>query len=148
MNIKILTAALLGLVLASTVEAKDMAAKEPMKVAEEMLDAWHRLNLDDIANMFTEDGVLHSVMKPPVQGRTNIKTYLTPLITGATRLDFKLKNVVVKGNVVILERVDDFDFKGKSGQVPVVGVMEIENGKVKEWREYYDYATLAATLAP
>jgi len=54
----------------------------------------------------------------------------------------------VVGDVVMLERVDDFVFNGQPGQVPVVGVMEIEDGKVSAWREYYDYATLEHALMP
>lgn len=137
----------LSLAVAAPAQAKD-AEKAALKTAEDMLAAWHRLDLDGIVNMFSEDGVLHSMMKEPVQGRAALKTYLAPLIGGATRLDLNLRNVAVKGNLVFLERVDDFDFKGKHGNVPVVGVMEIENGKVKAWREYYDGATLQKALAP
>jgi limonene-1,2-epoxide hydrolase len=64
------------------------------------------------------------------------------LIAGASRLELRLKNIAVVGNTVFLERVDDFDFKGHPGAVPVVGVMEISDGKVKVWREYYDRAQL------
>jgi uncharacterized protein (TIGR02246 family) len=123
------------------------AAREPketpaIKAAKEMVKAWNDVNLDRIVDCFTEDGVLHSVMTEPVKGRAALRAHLAPLIAGATRIDLRLKNVAAVGNIVFLERVDDFDFKGKHGAVPVVGVMEIENGKVKVWREYYDRATL------
>lgn len=144
--------AIFGVALALTAslpaQANDKSDKAMMKAAQDMLDAWHRIDLDGIVNMFTEDGVLHSVMKEPVKGRAALKAYMAPLIGGLTRIDLNVKNAVVKGNLVFLERVDDFDFNGKHGAVPVVGVMEIENGKVKEWREYYDHATLAKALAP
>ena len=34
--------------------------------------------------------------------------------------------------------VDDFVYRGHHGAVPVVGVVEVEQGRVKAWREYYD----------
>ena len=40
--------------------------------------------------------------------------------------------------VVFIERVDDFVYRGHHGAVPVVGVVEVEQGRVKAWREYYD----------
>jgi uncharacterized protein (TIGR02246 family) len=118
------------------------ADPSPVKVAEEMVQAWNELNVDKIVNTFSEDGVLHSVMLEPVTGRKAIRERLTGFLAGATRLELRLKNVAVVGNTVFLERVDDFDFKGKHGSVPVVGVMDISGGKVKAWREYYDHASL------
>jgi limonene-1,2-epoxide hydrolase len=122
----------------SAVEAKEMTVKAPVKVAEEMVDAWNKIDLDRIIDTFAEDGVLHSMMIEPVKGRQALRTRLGAFLTGATRLNLQVKNVAVVGNTVFLERVDDFDYKGKSGAVPVVGVMEISDGKVKIWREYYD----------
>ena len=49
--------------------------------------------------------------------------------------------------MVFIERVDDFVYKGKHSRVPVVGVLEIENGEVTAWREYYDRAQLMEALA-
>lgn len=49
--------------------------------------------------------------------------------------------------VVMMEWVDDFVFAGKHAAVPVVGVMEITDAKVTEWREYYDKETLARSLS-
>lgn len=115
-----------------------MIAKTPVKVAEEMVDAWNKLDVDRIVDTFAEDGVLHSMMIEPVKGREALKARLGAFLNGATRINLQLKNVAVVGNTVFLERVDDFDYKGKRGAVPVVGVMEISGGKVKVWREYYD----------
>ena len=126
--------------------AKDAPRTPAVKAAMEMVEAWNKLDLDRIVNDFTEDGVLHSMMGEPVKGRAAIREQLGYLIAGATRIELRLRNVSQIGNTVFLERVDDFDFKGKHGAVPVVGVMEIQNGKVKEWREYYDRAELLREL--
>lgn len=52
---------------------------------------------------------------------------------------------VIDGQVFI-ERVDRFVYNGKPGAVPVVGVLDIRDGKVQEWREYYDRAELLKAL--
>ncbi len=124
------------------VQAQDKAKDSPTKVAQDMVQAWNELNVDKIVDTFAEDGVLHSVMVAPIKGRKALRDHLGPFLQGATRLELKLKNVAVVGNTVFLERVDDFDYKGRHGAVPVVGVLDIKNGKVQEWREYYDRASL------
>jgi len=40
--------------------------------------------------------------------------------------------------VVMIERFDEIEFNGHRGRVPVFGAMEIEDGKIKVWREYFD----------
>jgi len=64
------------------------------------------------------------------------------LFGGMSELTLEVKTESVSGNTVILERFDSWIFNGKTGSIPVVGVYDVENGKVKEWREYYDYAVL------
>jgi limonene-1,2-epoxide hydrolase len=113
-----------------------------------MVQAWNEKNWDHMLEMFAEDGVLHSVMIEPVTGRENIRNRLSRLTAGIERIELQIRNMGVVNDVVMLERVDDFVFNGKHGSVPVVGVMEIADGKITEWREYYDHAMLAAALVP
>jgi len=107
-----------------------------------MLEKWHALDLDGAVNMFTEDGVFHSMMRDPVKGRDALKSFMGKLFGGMTELTLEIKTESVSGNTVILERFDSWVYKGKPGSIPVVGVYDVENGKVKEWREYYDYDVL------
>ncbi len=121
---------------------------EKLAVAEEMIDAWNRMDWDRAFGLFADDGVLHSVMNEPVVGRDVISERLTALVGGLERIELEIVNKGIVGDVVVLERVDDFVYKGKHSRIPVVGVMEISDGKIDEWREYYDKASLVAALSP
>ena len=59
----------------------------------------------------------------------------------------EVSNAGVVNGAVFLERVDNFVIRGHAGAMPVVGVIEIEDGRVTMWREYYDRATLLRGLA-
>ena len=63
---------------------------------------------------------------------------MTALLDGVTKMNLNLRTVAVKGNVVYLERVDEFSIGDQHGSVPAFGVLVIESGKVAEWREYFD----------
>lgn len=119
-----------------------------LEVAEEMVQAWNNREWERVYELFAEDGVLHSVMVEPIRGRENIRARLSVLTEGIEQIELRIRNMGVVNDVVMLERVDDFVFNGKHGSIPVVGVMEIADGKVTQWREYYDHATLAAALVP
>lgn len=123
-------------------QEKIMSEDPNITVVQDMIDAWNARDGDRIADLFTEDGVLHSMMIDPIVGRENIRPRIKFLVDNATYMEIEPRNIAVIGSTVFLERTDNFTFKGHTGSVPVVGVLEIEDGKVKEWREYYDRAEL------
>ena len=135
-----LMVAAVGLVLMPAVARA--ADATPQAAAHEMVKAWEALDLDRIMRAFSDEPVLQSMMSEPIKGQATIREHLAALLKSATKLELKIKNEAVVGNTVFLERVDEFDISGHHGVTPVVGVMEIEKGKVKVWREYYDQATL------
>ena len=51
------------------------------------------------------------------------------------------------GNLVMNERIDYLTIGGKTVALPVAGVFEIENGKIKAWRDYFDAVTVNQALA-
>ena len=119
-----------------------MTDEERLAVARDMFDAWNREDWDRVADLFAEDGVLHSVMQDPIVGRAAIDTRIRALTQGLERIELRIKALGVIDHRVFVERVDDFDVNGHHGEVPVVGILRIEDGHVTEWLEYYDRATL------
>ncbi|MEJ8567891.1 nuclear transport factor 2 family protein [Elongatibacter sediminis] len=124
------------------------AGQEKLEVAEAMVQAWNDQDWERVYALFAEDGVLHSVMLEPIVGRAAIRERLGQLAPGIEAIELQIRNQGVVGDAVVLERTDDFVYNGKHSRVPVVGVLEIENGLVTEWREYYDHASLVEALTP
>lgn len=121
---------------------------ERLAVADAMISAWNSMQWNRVYDLFADDGVLHSVMSEPIVGKTAIRERLLPLVNGLEHIELKIKNRGNVNDVVMLERVDDFIYMGKHSQIPVVGVMEISNGKIDVWREYYDKSSLMVALSP
>lgn len=122
-------------------------ADRNVTVVKKMIDRWEKLDGDGIADMFTEDGVLHSMMIAPIKGRENIRPRMKFLVENATHMRLNIRTWATSGaDTVIIERTDEFTFKGRHGKVPVVGVLVIQGDKVKEWREYYDRAELLGAM--
>lgn len=152
----LLLATLAGLaptsVLAATPPAKPPTQERPMTkdpriaVVEQMIHAWNVRDWKQVGDLFAEDGVLHSMMIEPVAGRAAIAERINALGAGIQSITLHIRNIGVVGEVVVIERVDEFVYNGHHGKVPVVGVLEIKDGKVKEWREYYDRAELLAEM--
>lgn len=137
-------------VAAGACKPEDTASESDSRllVAQDMVQAWNDQDWERVYELFAEDGVLHSVMKEPVVGRESIRSLLTPISMGIEQIELQIRNSGIVDDVVVLERVDDFVYNGKHSRVPVVGILEIADGKVQIWREYYDHKSLADALTP
>ena len=123
-----------------------MTDDEKLALAREMFAAWDELDWDRVVDLFADDGVLHSVMQEPVVGREAIAERMAILGSKCERLTLHVKALGIIDGRVFVERVDDFDFDGHHGEVPVVGVLRMADGRVTEWLEYYDRPTLLAGM--
>ncbi len=123
-----------------------MTDTEKLDLAREMFAAWDTLDWDKVVDLFADDGVLHSVMQEPVVGRAAIAERMGILGAKSERLTLHIKALGIIDGRVFTERVDDFDYDGHHGEVPVVGILRMDGGKVTEWLEYYDRPTLLAGM--
>jgi len=112
---------------------------ENEKIVADFCQAWSRRNLDEILGFMVDDAVYHNIPMPPAKGKTAIRAVVDGFLKMADAIDFKIAHTTSSGNVVMNERVDSFIYKGgKKGAVPVVGVFEVNGGKITAWRDYFD----------
>jgi limonene-1,2-epoxide hydrolase len=119
---------------------------QKLATVRQMIDAWNARDWQQVYDLFAEDGALQSMMLPPTVGRAAIQQRIGALAKGIESIELRVQHVGVIDGVVFIERVDDFVYRGKHGECPVVGVVEVENGRVKAWREYYDRAQLLEAM--
>lgn len=118
-----------------------------VQVVLDMVDAWNTQDWDRVVSMFAEDGSLHSMMVEPIVGHEALAARIGHLGAGIEQINLNVRNIGQVGDVVFIERVDEFVYNGHEGSVPVVGVIEInDDGSIQEWREYYDRAELLEAM--
>jgi len=113
------------------------------KIIREFIAAWSRLDAAELAGFFAEDGVYHNMPAAPVAGRDNIEQMIGGFIAAWTETEWDVLNLVADGNLVIAERLDRTKAGEKGVDLPCTGVFELEEGKIKIWRDYFDMATYA-----
>ena len=103
----------------------------------EFLAAWERRDTDHIVNAFTDDGVYHSVPLTPIVGKAAIREFVAGFAdVPPGRLE--IHHQVAAGDIVMNERTDSITLNGAPVVLPICGVFEIEDGRIKAWREYFD----------
>lgn len=60
--------------------------------------------------------------------------------------DFRIRNLGVSDNRIYTERVDVVGVNGRDAYLPLLGIFEIENGRIRHWRDYADMAMVQRLL--
>lgn len=118
----------------------DPAAIDPAVIVREFCAAWERMDADELASYFTEDGVYHNIPMAAAEGRDAIRELLVGMKMMISSIRFDIHQQVAAGNVVMNERTDHLVMGDKTIALPVVGVFEIEGDKIRAWRDYFDMA--------
>ena len=95
-------------------------------------------SVDEIVAYFTDDAVYHNIPVDPAVGPEAIKAVFSMFTTGVERMEFKIRNIVGEGDVVLTERVDVFVMPNVTIELPVMGTFEVRDGKIAKWRDYFD----------
>lgn len=123
-----------------------MGNGDNVEVIVEFIDAWSRLDADELASFFAEDGCYHNMPARPVTGRTEVRDMIAGFIAGWTSTQWDLINIVGSGDLVFAERLDRTQMGDKAVDLPCTGVFEMEDKKIKVWRDYFDMATYAKAM--
>jgi limonene-1,2-epoxide hydrolase len=60
--------------------------------------------------------------------------------------EFRIRNLGITDSRVYTERVDIVGVNGHDARLPLLGIFEIENGKIKHWRDYSDMTMVRRLL--
>lgn len=139
---------LLVMAVASALHAEDSARPDEVQLVRDLISAYERMDWDAVADMFAEQGTLHSVMRAPVSGREVIRERLVKFHEGVQSIRLQILHIGKVDDVVVVERMDHWVMNDTPRKLPAVGVLSFENGKVSLWKEYYDLESLKVRMDP
>lgn len=122
-------------------------ATDSEKVVTDFCNAWRRADIEELMEFFTEDAVYHNIPTDPARGKTEIRALINTFLPMGKSFIFKILHTASAGNVVMNERIDEFDAGAKTVSLPVVGVFEIRGGKISAWRDYFDLAMFTKQMS-
>jgi limonene-1,2-epoxide hydrolase len=111
------------------------------------VEAWSRLDAAELAAYFTEDGTYHNMPAAPVVGRAQVERFIKGFTASWTETTWDLIHIASDGDRVFTERLDRTKAGEKGVDLPCLGIFEMEDGKIKVWRDYFDMATFAKGMS-
>jgi limonene-1,2-epoxide hydrolase len=116
--------------------APDGRAEANDELVRDFMAAWERRDTGFILDCLTEDAVYHSVPLTPIVKGRHRRVGETVRRRAAGRLE--VRHQVASGDVVMNERTDLITRNGGPVTLPICGVFEMQEGRIRAWREYFD----------
>jgi limonene-1,2-epoxide hydrolase len=123
------------------------AASKNVELVRAFAKAGQELDLDKQMAFIAENAVYHNMPDEPVKGAKAIRELLAGYAK-AEKAEIIIHRIVeASDGTVLTERLDRFMMGGKWIDCPVMGSCDIKDGKIVEWRDYYDNLKLRAQMA-
>lgn len=125
---------------ASEKSASTAAATDDERLVLDFLAELCGADIDKLAAHLAEDAMYHNMPLPPAYGKAAVLETLSGLFSALTFEGVDTFYLASRDGFVFTERVDHVVAKhnGKSVSLPVAGVLQVADGKIKAWRDYFD----------
>jgi limonene-1,2-epoxide hydrolase len=105
--------------------------------------AWEAQAVDKIMDGFAPDARWLNIGLPEAVGQDAIRKMVEPFVKSAQSVQFVVHHIAeTKDGAVMTERTDIFETNGRKSSFDVMGILELKDGKIVSWREYFDTRAL------
>jgi limonene-1,2-epoxide hydrolase len=102
------------------------------------MKAWPTADPGPLGPFFEENAVYHNVPLEVVTGRPAIMSTFAEFMGMGGQVDVDIIHMVADGPIVMTERADHFTTDGTTISLPMMGVIEVHDGLIAAWRDYFD----------
>jgi len=114
-----------------------------LDVVRQFMSDMERGDYDAAMNLIAVD--CEYINPPPlgaVSGPAAVRGLLEPFFAPTLENELKILRESSAGPVVFIERLDRHRLADKWVELPVTGVLEVRDGQITYWRDYFDAATI------
>ena len=115
------------------------------EVMKTVIDAWARGDVDAVTAHMSDDIVWHYAAgaAPPLIGLPAAREFLQKFRGSIAEVRWRIFNHAAAGNLLFVEGVDEYiGTNGVRAVAPYAGVLAFRDGKIVEWRDYFDRGQL------
>ena len=112
----------------------------PEETVKAFVAAWSALDEACIYALLADDVVYHNIPLAPVAGLEAVRAHLAAW--PVDECEWELLNIAARGEMVLTERIDRFRRGADRIVVPVMGAFEVRDGRIVQWRDYFDLGAL------
>lgn len=108
------------------------------EVVRRFLALWATRDIQAMVECFAEDCVYDNVPdKKPMVGRAALRHWLEMVHQHITNIEVEILHMASAGDWVLCERIDDHIHGEHHMPLPVMGAIQVVDGRIKVLRDYY-----------
>ena len=124
----------------ATMSEADTVARNVAQVRR-FIDGWGAVDAEAVMACLADDIVYVNQPLDPVVGRRDVRRIVEGIMQQSKAVNWELRNCFGRGNTVVTERLDcwDFDGNGWGLKLPCIGMFDCNAaGLIRGWRDYFD----------
>jgi len=114
---------------------------------EKFYDAWSRGDIDRALECCTDDVIAVNVPIGPVEGKNAVRSFLKKFGSGMSNAHYEIHDFLEREDLAMLEGQENYVRDGKRIALPFMAVFFFDGDLIREWRDYFDYATLKRQIS-
>ena len=122
-------------------------SKDAQTVVEEFFAACSAFDFDAALDMIDDSCIYKNVPFHTAKGKDRVVRDLSSMAKAMNQFDVEMVNIATNGNVVLTERIDTIGGRLFKMDIPLMGVFVVQNGKISEWRDYFDWSSIFGKMA-
>jgi limonene-1,2-epoxide hydrolase len=119
----------------------------PSDVVREFCSAFRDKDLATIDRLLDDKAVYHNVGMEPSVGKEASVAAIKGFFDMFESLEFKVLHLAADGDTVLTERTDVLTANGVPAPVPVMGAIQVRDGLIVAWRDYFDMGLTGRLMA-
>lgn len=108
--------------------------------------AWVRDDVEAVLALCTEDVVAVNVPIGPIRGKPAVREFLNKFGRGMQNKRYEVESILESGDSAMVEGVENYTKNGREVSLPYMSRFKFRDGKIAEWRDYFDIQTVLRQL--
>lgn len=121
-----------------------------MRPHAELIDryyaAWMRNDIEAVLALCTDDVVAVNVPIGALHGKQAVRDFLLKFGRGMQDKRYDVEMVIESGDSAMVEGVESYVKDGKAVRLPYMSRFRFRDGRIAEWRDYFDLQTVLRHL--
>ncbi|MDP7599231.1 MAG: limonene-1,2-epoxide hydrolase family protein [Acidimicrobiales bacterium] len=119
----------------------------PTETVNAFIAAIERKDVEAAVALVSDDVSYENMPMQPIVGPEAMAATLEMFLAPASEVEWPVLRQFEVGNVVVNERLDRFKIGDGWLELPIAGVFEVVDGRIRLWRDYFDMATYSRQMA-
>lgn len=108
--------------------------------------AWMRDDIEAVLALCTDDLIAVNVPIGALHGKAAVRDFLLKFGRGMQQKRYDVELVIESGDSAMVEGVESYVKDGKTVRLPYMSRFRFRDGRIAEWRDYFDLQTVLRHL--